>query len=106
MIDITRIKIHSDMEGCCMCDPMMLSPWKTEAVYSFHNETSGTDEEDETPLTEIILCPYHEYELMEKMFNNWEKRLKRDGKGNPPARTIRRKEYEDEGGDEADNANP
>jgi hypothetical protein len=59
------------------------SPFSTHAVYTFVPE-QGVVVED------LILCPFHEVMLMEKMINNWVKRKQRESGGHPKAVALRK----------------
>jgi hypothetical protein len=55
-------------------------------------------------IEELILCPEHEILLLERLFNNWEKRKARGDKAQPKAFPIykdQKLEKKDEVGDEA-----
>lgn len=102
-IQITRTKRHKNMEKCCMCPRQEAeneSPWITEATFMFFSRAGeGAQELRHT----LLLCPFHEISLIEKLVNNLEKRLKRGGKAHPIGILPRKNEEEDdESGDSPD----
>ena len=73
-IFIERIPPNKVNYDCVLCDARTRIEYKLYAVYTFI-PTGNVDENN--PPEDLILCPLHEVELMEKMVNNYAKRLRR-----------------------------
>ena len=91
--DPKNVGYHCEL---CGTEAAKRPQWKTHARYLFVPE-SGSDRIPE----ELVLCPLHEHELMEKIVNNWAKRKARNGfpRANPC-----RKEKESAVGSETNDA--
>jgi len=91
-IELKREDPKSLRGYCTLC----FSPnfdWPLHATYTFISEDA---EKEGSTIEDIVLCPPHELELMEKMINNYQKRFHRTNSNPPAGKLMKKEEKEDE----------